>query len=110
MCDIPCITEETEPFHSFPNELLFLISTSDPWYGYLILYLQTRRFQPNATRDERCCIRHHAKYFLVTNDTLYRHGIDAILRHYLSHEEDEVVLNDYHSGACGGHLSRMDTA
>ena len=26
------------------------------------------------------CIRHHAKYYLILNDTLYRCGIDSILR------------------------------
>ena len=61
MCDLPYITEGIEPIDSFPDESLFLISTSDPWYGYLILYLQTQQYQPNATRDERRRIHHHAK-------------------------------------------------
>ena len=41
ICDLPCTTKTTEPFDSFPNESLFLISTTDPWYGDKILYLQT---------------------------------------------------------------------
>ena len=35
--------------------------------------------------------------------------MDAILWLFLTHEEAEIVLNDYHYGACGGHLSGMDT-
>ena len=42
MCDLPCITEGTNPIDSFPDEYLFLISMIDPWYGDLILYLQTQ--------------------------------------------------------------------
>jgi hypothetical protein len=41
---------------------------------------------------------------------LYRPGIETILRHSLNHDEAEHVLNDFHLGACGGHLSGMATA
>ena len=41
MCDIPCAAMESEPNDSFPDEFLFLISTTDPWYGDLLIYLQT---------------------------------------------------------------------
>ena len=39
ICDLPRITETTDPFDSFPDESLFLISIIDPWYGDIILYL-----------------------------------------------------------------------
>jgi hypothetical protein len=42
MCDLPCTDEETVPIDSLPDESLFLISTSDPWYGDITLYLQTQ--------------------------------------------------------------------
>ena len=110
MCDLPCASMESEPSDSFPDEFLFLISTTDPWYGDLLIYLQTQQFKPHLTRDDRRRIRHHAKYYLILNDTLYRRGIDSILWRCLTHEEAEHVLNDFHSGACGGHLSGMATA
>ena len=44
------------------------------------------------------------------DNTLYRHGVDSILRRCLTHDEAEVVLNDFHGGACGGHLSGLSTA
>ena len=44
------------------------------------------------------------------DNTLYRRGVDSILCRFLTHEEDEVVLNDCHGGACGGHLSGLSTA
>ena len=110
MCDLPHITEDTHPFDSFPDESLFLISMSEPWYGDLILYLQTQRFHPNEIRDKHHHIRHHAKYYLIINDTLYHCGIDAILQRFLTHEEDEVVLNNYHFVAFDDHISGMATA
>ena len=33
-----------------------------------------------------------------------------MLQRCLTHEETEVVLNDFHGGACGGHLSGLSTA
>ena len=110
MCDLPCDMMESEPIDSFLDEFLFLISTTNPWYGYLIIYLQTRRFHPTLSRDDRRHIHHHAKYYLILKDTLYRHGIDSILWRCLTHEEVEQVLNDCHFGACGRHLSGMATA
>ena len=109
MCDLPYATMESEPSDSFLDEFLFLISTTDPWYGYFMIYLQTQRFQPHLSYDDCHRIRHYSKYYLIINDTLYRHGVDSILWWCLTHEEAEHVLNDCHFGACGGHLSGMAT-
>ena len=43
------------------------------------------------------------------DNTLYRPGVDSILRRCLTHEEVEVVLNDCHGGVCGVHLSGIST-
>ena len=110
MCDLPCALTYSELSDSFLDEFMFLISTSDPWYGDLIIYLQTRRFQPTISHEDCRRIHHHAKYYLILNDTLYRRAIDTILRWCLTHDEAEQVPNDCHYGACGGHLSGMAIA
>ena len=71
MCDLPCDLTEDEANDSFPDEFLFLISTTDPWYEYFIIYIQTQIFHPDTYRDNHRHIRHHAKYYLILNDTLY---------------------------------------
>ena len=43
-------------------------------------------------------------------NTLYHHGVYSILQCCLTHDEAEVVLNDFHGGACGGHLFGLSTA
>ena len=58
ICDLPCTTENLDPSDFLPDESMFLISTTDPWYGDIILYLQTLRYQPIASRDERHCVCH----------------------------------------------------
>ena len=44
------------------------------------------------------------------DNTFYLHGVDSILRCCLTHDEAEVVPNDCHGGACGGHLFGLSTA
>jgi hypothetical protein len=78
--DFPHVDEDTEPIDSLPDETLFLISMSDPWYGDILLYLQTQHFQPNISHEEHRCIRHHSRHYLIVSDTLYLCGIDTILR------------------------------
>ena len=92
---------------SFLDEQIFLISTSDPWYGDIIIYLQTLKYPATSSREERRKLCLHAKNYLIIGDTLYRRGVDSVLCRCLTHEEAEIVLNDSHSGACGGHLSGL---
>jgi len=44
ICNLPHTDDNTNPNDSLPDESLFLISTSNPWYGDILLYLQTQRF------------------------------------------------------------------
>ena len=79
---------------SFPDEHIFLISTSDPWYRDILIYLQTLKYPAASSLEERRELRLHAKNYLIIGDTLYRRGVDSILRHFLTHEEANIVLND----------------
>eukprot|EP00253_Pinus_taeda_P031448 PITA_31448 len=110
MCDFPRADTETVAEESIADESLFLISTLDPWYGDIIVYLQTQSFWPELSKSERRKIRFQSQQFKIIGDTLYRREADLVFRLCLTHEEAEKVLNDYHSGACGGHMSGYATA
>ena len=88
---------------------MFLISTLDPWYGYIIIYLKTQTFHPELSRLNRRKIRYQSQQYNIVGDTLYRRGADSIFRQCITHKEAERVLNDYHYEACGGHMSRYAT-
>jgi len=60
------------------DESLFLISTLDPWYGDVIVYLQTQSFQPELSKSERRKIRFQSQQYKIIGDTLYRYGVDSI--------------------------------
>jgi hypothetical protein len=103
-----------ESGNNFPEESLingdiFLIASSDPWYGDILVYLQTLKCPSSSSHDEHRRIHHQAQNYLILDNTLYRRGVDCILHRCLTHEEEELVLNDCHTGACGGHLSGLET-
>ena len=60
-------------------------------------------------KDKKIKLHHLVKIYVIIGDNLYSHEVDSILRCFLTLEEAKVVLNDCHSGACGGHLSGLTT-
>jgi hypothetical protein len=96
--DFPRLDEDIFHDDSFTDQHIFLISSSDPWYGDILIYLQTLKLSQHLPRDDRRRIRHQAKNYLIIDDTLYHQGVDNILHRCLTHEEAESVLNDCHSG------------
>ena len=50
--DFPSLEEEEVYKDTFVNEHIFLISTLDPWYGDIIIYLQTLKVPTHLSRDE----------------------------------------------------------
>ena len=79
---------------SLPDEHIFLMSTSNPWYRDILIYLQTLKYPAASSWEERRKLFLHAKNYLIIGDTLYRRGVDSVLRRCLTHEEAEIVLND----------------
>jgi hypothetical protein len=110
ICDFPHSATENVAVDSLPDESIFLISTHDLWYGDIIIYLQTQTFRPTLSSTERRRIRSQARQYIILEDTLYRRGIDSVFQSCLTFDEAEKALNDYHSGACGGHMSGYATA
>jgi hypothetical protein len=86
------------------------MDSSDPWYGDILVYFQTQHFQRSSTKDDRRCLRDLAQHYLIVGDALYHRGVDTMLRQCVTREESELIMNDCHSRACGGHLSGLATA
>eukprot|EP00253_Pinus_taeda_P027732 PITA_27732 len=97
ICSLPCSSSPSHTEDRIPDETLFLISTLNPWYGDIIIYLQTSSFRPGVSKDARRRIRHQSQPYRIIGDTLYHLGADTILRRCLTHEEAKRVLNDCHS-------------
>ena len=76
--DFPSVEEEKVYEDMFVDENIFLISTLDPWYGDIIVYLQILKVPTYLSWDERWRLRHVDKNYLIVDNTLYRRGVDSI--------------------------------
>ena len=85
--ELPRIDDENDEEPTFTDEHLFLISSSDPWYGDYLVYLQTLKLPSHLNSDERRRIRQNSKKYVIIGDTLYNRGIECVLRRCLTHEE-----------------------
>ena len=52
MSDLPSLDEDEIHEDSFVDKHIFLIVTVDPWYGDIIIYLQTLKVPPHLSQDE----------------------------------------------------------
>jgi hypothetical protein len=55
----------------FPEEHLFYITSDDPWYGDLLIYLRTQNLSNHLSRDDHRRIRHQAPRYFLIGDILY---------------------------------------
>lgn len=107
--ELPRDDEDNEEEPNLKDEHLFLNSSLDPWCGDYLVYLQMLKLPSHLGSGARRHIRKNSRKYVIIGDTLYNRGIGCVLRRCLTHEEAEKVLNDYHSGACSGHLSGLAT-
>lgn len=56
ICDLPSSELQSIIDDSIIDETLFMINSSDPWYGYIIIYLNTQTFWPDTTHFDQCRI------------------------------------------------------
>ena len=97
LCDLPSSSNDLTSEASILDESLFLISSSDTWYGDILVYHQTQAFWPNTSHSEQRRTQYQARDYLIIGDTLYCRGVDTILHRCLTHEEAEKDLNECHS-------------
>ena len=110
ICSLPYASAPSRIDNRILDDMLFLISTLDPWYGDIIVYLQSSSFHSDLSKDVRRHIFHHSQPYQIIGDMLYHVRVDSILCHSLTLKESKKVLNDCHSSACGGHMSSYATA
>ena len=53
MTNLPPLTASSAPKDDLPDDFLFIISTDDPWYGDILLYLQTQKFPAHFNHEDR---------------------------------------------------------
>ena len=80
ICSLPADSSPSSSEDHLPDKTRFLINTHNPWYDDIIMYLQTSTFRFELTKDARRCVWHQSQPYRIVGDTLYRVGVDSILR------------------------------
>ena len=73
--NFPSLDEVEVHKDSFMDEHIFLILTMDPWYGDIIIYLQTLKVPSHLSWDERRRLLHIAKNYLIVGDIIITVGL-----------------------------------
>ena len=103
--------EEPSPLQdNFPDEHLFSIQKTIPWYADIVNYLVTRTLPGDLSRTQKDKIKSDAKYYVWDDPYLWKHCSDQIIRRCVSQQEIPSILKFCHSYACGGHFGPKRTA
>ncbi|XP_062014166.1 uncharacterized protein LOC133730628 [Rosa rugosa] len=103
--------EDTLPLQeTFPDEQLFGVEVSEPWYADIVNYLVTRRFPDTLPRSNKERLKKMARYFIWDEPYLWKHCSDQIIRRCVPEIEHKSILAFCHSESCGGHFGSRRTA
>ncbi|PRQ41776.1 putative nucleotidyltransferase, Ribonuclease H [Rosa chinensis] len=95
---------------SFPDEQLFAMQASDPWYADIINYLVTKKIPEDFTRAQKDKLVKMAKYYVWDDPYLWKHCPDLVIRRCVPETEFHSILTFCHSYAYGGHFGAKKTA
>ena len=78
------------------------VITGEDWRAPIMAYLRNI-YEPETTKEEKRMYQ-RAKAYQIVNDKLYRSSITGIMLRCLSKQEGKNLLQEIHSGVCGGHI------
>jgi hypothetical protein len=80
-----------------------------PWYTYLIFVLHNLQAPPGLTKNKARFLKMKELKFCILEGNLYWKDPGGILLNCLLKDEFDKVLQEFHAGDCGGHLSWRNT-
>ncbi|KAK1427528.1 hypothetical protein QVD17_16215 [Tagetes erecta] len=94
----------------FPDENLFAMQITAPWYADIVNYLITNTFPSDLSRAQKEKIKKEAKHYVWDEPYLWKYGADQVIRRCVDLSEVPAILDFCHSQACGGHFGPKRTA
>jgi hypothetical protein len=82
---------------------------NSPWYTNLIFVLHKLQDPPGLTKTKASFIKLKALKFCILEGNLYWKDLGRIFLNFLLKDKAVKVLQDFHAGGCGGHLSCKTT-
>ncbi|XP_050379793.1 uncharacterized protein LOC126797163 [Argentina anserina] len=107
------LVRDAEPLaiqESFPDEQLFRVEVSEPWYADIVNYLVSKQFPDTLSHAQKNRLKALAKYYVWDEPYLWKHCVDQIIRRCVPEHEHHSILTFCHSESCGGHFGSRRTA
>ncbi|KAM5578073.1 hypothetical protein ABKV19_008411 [Rosa sericea] len=95
---------------TFPDEQLFGIQVSEPWYADIVNYIVSRKIPDTMSRAHRDRLKKTVKQYVWDEPYLWKHCSDQLIRRCIPEHEQTAILSFCHSKACGGHFGSKKTA
>ncbi|CAN6576911.1 unnamed protein product [Malus baccata var. baccata] len=94
----------------FPDEQLFSLRATNPWYADIINYTVTKKIPDDFTRAQKDKLVKIAKYYDWDDPYLWKYCLDQLIRRCVPESEFKSILTFCHSYACGGHFGAKRSA
>ena len=78
-----------------------------PWYYDIKRFVQSRKYPPQATENEKKYIRRMAFQFFLSGEILYKWTHDATLLRCVDAEEANRLIQEMHAGLMGAHANEL---
>lgn len=105
------MSEEAIPLHdSFPDEQLFAVIGTTPWYADIVNFLVTGQVPSSMSTFQKHKLKKIAKQYIWDEPYLWKHCSDQMIRRCVLESEFQSILSFCHSYACGGHFGDKRTA
>ena len=95
---------------TFPDEQLFGLQVSEPWYADIVNYIVSRQTPDTMSHAQKDRLRKVAKEYVWDDPYLWKHCSDQLIRRCVPEHEQRAILSFCHSEACGGHFGSKKTA
>ncbi|CAN6678758.1 unnamed protein product [Malus baccata var. baccata] len=103
--------EECLPLsESFPDEHLFAVQFSTPWFADIVNYLVKGVVHLDLTFQQKKKFLYDVKHYFWDEPYLFKYYPDQIIRRCIPEAEQESVLKFSHHFAYGGHFGQKRTA
>jgi len=81
-----------------------------PWFHDIKVFLQTKEYQPGASRKDKRTLRRLSGNFFLNGDISYKRNFDAVLLRCVDKREAELLMHEIHEGSFGTHSSGYEMA
>ena len=74
------------------------------WYTKITYYLQRMEAPPHLTKNKKRSTKLQAIRYIIVKGSLWWRNFEAILLKCVDQERAQEILNEMHTGVCGGHF------